>query len=69
MQRYELKRDRQTIHIAWDQRGEYAREIISEDSLGLGGRTIRATPIPAPQPLPWDTVKDYAKRDYSDLLD
>ncbi|MGH8447516.1 MAG: hypothetical protein ACREVL_19800 [Solimonas sp.] len=69
VQRYELKRDRQTLRVVWDSGGQYAREIVSEDSQGLGGRTIRATTIAAPQPLPWATLKDYAARDYSDLLD
>lgn len=62
-------RSESSFGVRWDVRGEYAREIQSSDAEGLSGKRITATVVPAQAALPWDTVTDYAARDYSDLLD
>ena len=69
VQRYEIQRGTTTIRVSWDIAGHYAREITSEDSRGLSGRTIRASVLNTPAQLPWTLVAGYAQRDYSDLLD
>jgi len=69
VQQYELQRGTQTVRLSWNIAGEYAREIVSEDQRGLSGRTIKATPMQAPQPAPWTLVSAYRLRDYADLLD
>lgn len=69
VQRYEVQQGTQRVRVSWDIAGEYAREIVSEDSRGLAGRSVKATRIATPQPAPWTVLGDYRLRDYSDLLD
>lgn len=68
-QRYELEHGTRSLVVIWDIAGQYAREIRSDDAQGLSGRVIRASIVPSPTPLPWNTLAGYAARDYSDLLD
>ncbi|MGE0797095.1 MAG: hypothetical protein AB7G13_21670 [Lautropia sp.] len=69
VQRYQTTRGHRTIRIRWDVAGRFAREIDVRDDRGLGGQSVRAEPIPAPQPSPFEQTEGYRDRDYSDLLD
>lgn len=69
VQQYEARRGPQVIRMAWDMSGKFAREITANDERGLSGRSIRASRIPAPPSLPWDSTSMYRLGDYSDLLD
>ncbi|ASK35418.1 hypothetical protein CEK62_14035 [Alcanivorax sp. N3-2A] len=66
---YELRRGEQRITLRWNPRGGYAESISARDEAGLSGRTIEASEIANPKPLPWSGLEDYLARDYSDLLD
>ena len=66
---YQLERGDQSITLVWDPTGRYAVSITAKGRQGLSGRTIRATPLVAPDNMPWDDLGDYRDRDYSDLLD
>lgn len=69
LQHYAVERGNQRLTVAWDPSGHYAREITSHSKDGLGGRVIRAKPIPMPDKPGWTSVDGYLPRDYSDILD
>ncbi len=69
VQRYRQTVSESQILIDWDVLGQYARQIEIQGPHGLTLNRITVTGVAAPAPLPWTTLQDYERGDYSDLLD
>lgn len=69
LQRYQFQQSGRTTVVDWDVAGQYARRIEHRDAHGLSSQTMVATAEKLPPAMPWKAVADYARGDYSDLLD
>jgi hypothetical protein len=68
-QHYQLQKGERTTSVVWDVVGQYARSIEQRDEHGTSIQRMTATPFTDPPQLPWQSLANYERGDYSDLLD
>lgn len=66
---YEGGHKNQQIAVLWDQKAQYPRRIESIGAGGLQRSTMVVTRETMPTTLPWNGLKGFVQKEYSDLLD
>jgi hypothetical protein len=57
------------VKVLWDGKGQYPRKVESGNKEKTSYKSMTATVVPAPSPLPWTNLKAYQQKEYSDTLD
>jgi hypothetical protein len=57
------------VQVLWDEQEKYPRRIESANTAGTSRSSMIVTRETMPATLPWTTLKGYAQKEYSDLLD
>lgn len=68
-QSYQLTRAGTTIRVVWDAKGEFPRQVESDNASRTRHKLMRVRETSAPATAPWTTLQGYAQKEYSDYLD
>ena len=66
---YEGRQDGRYLRVLWDEGKACPLRIESGTDNGLVRREMSAVVQPAPKTLPWQALRGYAQKEYSDFLD
>lgn len=66
---YEGTKDGNYLRILWDAAESFPRRVESGNAVGTQQRMMQVDVVPTPKQLPWQTLKGYQEKDYSDFLD
>lgn len=66
---YENRNPQSYVRVLWSEQKQYPLQVESGSLDGRMKRTLKVEAQAMPNPLPWQVIKGYQKKDYSDFLD
>jgi hypothetical protein len=66
---YEGQKDGNYLRVLWDNNLAIPRRVESGNSVGTQQRLMQVEVATTPKQMPWQTLKGYQEKDYSDFLD
>ncbi len=66
---YEGQKDGNYLRVLWDYTQAFPRRVESGNSVGTQQRIMQVEVETTPKQMPWQTLKGYQEKDYSDFLD